>query len=327
MIHGHPRERAQIASLVDAVRDGGSQALLIEGPPGIGKSTLLAEAIARAGDVRVLRAQGFESEQEIPYAGLFELLQPVLDLAAELPDEQRLALHGALAIEASPPRDRFAVPVAVVSLLGLATESGPVLVVADDVQWLDDASRDALLFVARRAFADGLGVLLAARDSDGGPVQEDRIARLSVGALDDASAQALLVESAGELAPEGSRAIVEASAGNPLALEELPRLLSDEQRTGRAPLSAPLGTEHALQQAFARRLADLPEPTQRALCAVAAAAGAPRDVVEGALAALGMDAGVLDPALAGGLLLADDDRLALRHPLLAAAAYHARPSS
>jgi DNA-binding CsgD family transcriptional regulator len=327
MIHGHPGERAQIASLVRAVREGHSQALLVEGPPGIGKSTLLAEAVAQAGDLRVLRAQGFESEREIPYAGLFELLLPVLDLAAELPENQRRALHGALAIEAAPPRDRFSVPVAVLSLLGAATEQGPVLVLADDVQWLDDASREALFFVARRALHEGLGVLLAARDSDGGPIEDTGIERLGVGALDEASARAVLAHAAGELAPEVAEAIVGASAGNPLALEELPRLLSADQRAGRAPLAAPLGTEHALQQAFARRLDELPEPTQVALCAVAAAAGAPRELVVRALDELHVGEAALTPAARDGLLGDDADRLTLRHPLLAAAAYHSRPSS
>jgi len=144
MIHGHARERAQIAALVRAVRAGSSQALLIEGPPGIGKSTLLGEAVAGAGDLRVLRAQGFESEQDLAYAGLFELLLPILDLADVLPATQRQALHGALAIEAAAPRDRFAVPVAVVSLIGAATEQGPLLIVADDIQWLDEATRDVI---------------------------------------------------------------------------------------------------------------------------------------------------------------------------------------
>jgi len=327
MIHGHPAERAQLGALVDAVRAGESRALLIEGPPGIGKSTLLAEAVAQAGDLRVLRAQGFESEREIPYAGLFELLLPILDLAEGLPDSQRQALHGALAIEAAPPRDRFAVPVAVLSLLGAATDEGPVLVVADDVQWLDDASRDALFFVARRALHEGLGVLLAARDSDGGPVEQDGIARLTVDALDEASAHAVLAQTAGDLAPEVAAAIVAASAGNPLALEELPRLLSAEQRAGRAPLTAPLGTEHALQDAFAQRLAELPQATQTALCAVAAAAGASRQVVALALEELGPGQAALTAAREDGLLADDGERVALRHPLLAAAAYHARPSS
>lgn len=345
MLYGRARERDQIAERVAGARSGRSFATLLEGPAGIGKSTLLEEAAAAADGMLVLRAAGHESESEIPYAGLSELLAPVLHLRERLPDGQRAALGGAVALEPAAPRDRFAVGVALLGLLAAAAEQQPLLVLLDDAHWLDEATRDAVLFAAQRLVAEGVGVLLAAREADGVPIAAPGLERLALGPLDRDDGLALLRESV-PLSTEVAEALLSASGGNPLALRELPRALTPEQRAGRAPLNTPPAPGGEVQAAFARELAALPEPTRGALCVVAAGAGVAPVVLDAALerfagggargagvgarggGASGTAAGAADlaPALAAGIVVERAGRIAFRHPLLAAAAYHAAPS-
>ena len=153
--------------MIEAAREGRSAALLVHGEAGMGKTTLLRDAADRAHGMRVLRARGIESESELPFAALSELLSPLLDLRSEIPPVQAQALGGALALEATPVMDRFAVAAGVLSLLAAAAERQPVLAVADDLQWLDEASREALLFAARRLDAEGVVLLFGLRDGEG----------------------------------------------------------------------------------------------------------------------------------------------------------------
>jgi DNA-binding CsgD family transcriptional regulator len=324
MLYGRDRERAQLADLVRGAAEGRSFAVLVEGPAGIGKSVLLEEAVAAAGDLTVLRTAGYEAETEIPYGALFELLAPVLHLRDRLAEVQRLALAGALALESAPPPDRFAVPAAVLGLLSLLAEERPLLVVVDDAHWLDEASREAVLFVAQRLVAEGVGVVIGARDSDGGPIDAPGVERIRPQPLERDDALALLGDGA-PLSEDVTEALLAASAGNPLALRELPRGLTAEQRTGRAPLHGPPASGGEVQAAFGRQLDALGPETRRALCVLAAGAGCPPEALA---RALGDDGGAaaLAPALEAGIVVRRDGRLGFRHPLLTAAAYHAAPS-
>ncbi len=142
----------------------------MRGEAGVGKSALIEAAVAQAGDgVRVLRARGYESDTEIPYAGLLELVTPLLTLRERLPAAQRDALASAFALEPPTPHDRLAVPAGLLGLLARAAERRPLLAVVDDVHWLDDASRDAIMFAARRLVAGGVGMLLAVREGPRAP--------------------------------------------------------------------------------------------------------------------------------------------------------------
>lgn len=323
-MHGRAAERERLAQLVRGAEQGRSFAVLVEGPAGIGKSLLIDAVLADAGELQILRAAGYESERDIPYGGLSALLAPVLELRARLAPVQRSALAGALALEDAPARDRFAVPAALLALLGVAAEERPLLVVVDDVHWLDAVSREALLFVAQRLVAEGVGVLIAARDSDGGPLDAPGLQRLRLEPLQRDDALAVLGD--GEpLAPDVVEALLRASGGNPLALRELPRALSADQRAGLAPLSGPPATGSHVQASYERQLAALPPRTRAALCLLSAGAGCPPQAVA---AALGDDgAAAVDVALAAGLLVPRAGRVSFRHPLLASAAYHAAPSS
>ena len=155
VLYGRDPERARIGALLDAARASGSGALVLRGEAGIGKSALLEDARERAGDMQVLAARGVESEAELPFAGLHQLLRPALDHVERLPRPQAAAIRSALGLEESDAHERFLVFAACLSLLSELAERRPVLCLVDDAHWLDSASADALRFVARRLDAEG----------------------------------------------------------------------------------------------------------------------------------------------------------------------------
>src|ERR1700754_1990137 len=222
---GRKDERARLKALIDAAREGRSGALLFHGPPGIGKTELLRYAAEEAGDFRILRARGMESESDIPYAGLGELVSPLLSHLEGIPQVQALALRGALALGPAAPGDRFTVPAALLSLLALAADEQPVLAIVDDTQWLDEASLEAFLFAGRRLGQESVAMLGAIRD-DATRLEVPWLERRRVAPLDDEEARALLGES---VAPGVADRLVATAAGNPLALLEIPGLLSPGQ--------------------------------------------------------------------------------------------------
>ena len=126
--------------------------------PGIGKTALLDHAAARASGMQVLRARGIESEAQIPFASLLELLRPALGALDRIPEPQALALEGALALRPARAQERFAVGAATLSLLATLREQAAVAVLVDDAHWLDGPSAEALLFAVRRLVADPIAV-------------------------------------------------------------------------------------------------------------------------------------------------------------------------
>ncbi len=329
LLLGRQHELTHIDGLLTGAKEGTSAALLLHGEPGIGKSALLRAAAQRATelDFVVLRARGYESESDIPFAGLLELLTPLLALRDKIPEVQARALGSALALEPPTPFDRFAVPAGMLSLLAAAAEERPYLVVADDVHWLDDASRDALIFTARRLGAEGVVLLCAARvgGSASDPVLEAfaGVDALAVSGLDDATASELLRrEARHRVADDVASDLVATAHGNPLALTEIPRGLSPDQLAGREPLTGPVPAGERIEQAFALQLADLPQPTREALLIASAMQTGRHDLFVAALAARGLPADALDPAISAGLI-AIDGRVDFFHPLLRSAIYHA----
>src|ERR1700734_667077 len=164
-IIGREAGLARLRALVDQVPQA-SQVLLVIGEAGMGKSALLADAAerARSAGIRILSVTGRESESNLAFAGLHQLLRPVLSSAAGLPERQAQALLGALGLAADPvPPDPLLTAVAVLTLLSDLSERSPVLVVADDAHWLDRSSLDALAFAASRLDAEPVVVLLGAR--------------------------------------------------------------------------------------------------------------------------------------------------------------------
>ena len=164
MLPGRAGEVARIGRLLDGARLGVSAALIVHGEPGIGKTTLLDAAVSAAAGFTVLRARPLQTESELPFAGLSDLLRPLLPLLDRIPARQSAVLSGALALGPPTPGDRFAAAAATISLLAAGAEEGPVLAVVDDAHWLDTPSREALLFAGRRLRGEGVVLLLGMRD-------------------------------------------------------------------------------------------------------------------------------------------------------------------
>ncbi|MGW0065522.1 ATP-binding protein, partial [Streptosporangium sandarakinum] len=163
-LKGRDEDQRVLDDLLAAARTGRSGSLVLEGDPGIGKSALLEYAAARAEGLRVLRSTGVETEAEMPFAALHQLLRPELARVRALPGPQALALNGALGLGDAAGDDRFLIGLATLSLLSEIAEDGPLLCLVDDAHWLDRASADALLFAARRLDAEGVALVFAARD-------------------------------------------------------------------------------------------------------------------------------------------------------------------
>ncbi|MFJ9695898.1 ATP-binding protein [Kitasatospora sp. NPDC101183] len=335
MLYGREGEQAAVERLLAAARDGRSGVLLLRGEPGIGKTALLDDAVARAGSgFRVIRAAGVEYEAELPFAGLSLLLAPGLDRLPALPGAQRRALERAfgLAEEESAPSDRLLVGLATLGLLAELASDRPLLCVVDDLQWLDGASLDALLLAARRLQAEGVVLLLAARPEFGAE-RPYGLPELTVPGLSDEDADRLLADrlsgagaGAGAVAalPASIRAgLLAGAAGNPLALAELPLT---EIPLAAGPHADGLPLTSRLLVAFHGRVTGLPAATQTLLLAAAVEENGDLAVVLPAAEALGAGAEHLAPAEEFGLVtVTPERRVAFRHPLLRAAVLQRAP--
>jgi DNA-binding CsgD family transcriptional regulator len=288
----------------------------------VGKSTLLAYAVERATDMRVLRAVGIEAESELPFAALHQILRPVLDRVERLPGPQADALRSAFGLSTAATGDRFLIAVGVLSLLAEAADERPLLCVVDDAQWLDKPSADAIAFVARRLDAEPVALLCAARDDGAHAFPAEGLAELHLDGLDRRAADTLLATRLGAAPSPALRdVLVERTGGNPLALIELSRSLTADQMAGREALREPLPIGDALEDAFLARVRELPERTQTVLLLAAADdSGDPGIVLRGA-EALGIDADSLDPAETAGLLRVSAGALEFGHPLVRSAIY------
>jgi hypothetical protein len=200
--------------------------LVIAGEPGIGKTALLEYADNRAAvnGGCVLRARGVESESLLAYAGLRDILDPLEHVVAGLSDRLRGPLDGILGRGPMLPGAPFAVGIATLHVLATGAELTPILLTIDDAQWLDHASRDALLFALRRLERDAVAAILCERTGDGPPMVGDEWPLLVLDGLDPVAARALLEHTTGSTidAPLAER-IVTATGGNPLALIEVAR--------------------------------------------------------------------------------------------------------
>ncbi len=320
MLIGRDEELGRLLRALETARGGGSEVLVVRGEAGMGKTALLRAAIAAADGMTVLRARGVESEVGVPFAALAELCEPVLALGARLPEAQAETLAGALALAPVAPQARLAIGAALLGLLSLAAEERPVACVVDDAQWLDEPSLEALRFATRRLGDGGVAVLLGQRPN-GDP--GDDLETIELGPLGADRAVELLQAGRDTPVPEPvARRVLETAAGNPLALLEIPAVLSREELDGHAPLEGPLPPGSTLERILARRMRALPDDTRRALLVVAAADVRRGDVVLGALAAAGLDVAALEPAESAGIVSLGPGEIAFRHPLLRAASYH-----
>ncbi|HEY7732749.1 MAG TPA: AAA family ATPase [Gaiellaceae bacterium] len=326
MLYGRDLERARIGELLDVARSSRSAVLVISGEPGVGKSALLHDARDQAGGMRILSGAGVESETHLPFAALQQIVRPVLEHVDDLPQPQAAALRGALGLAAGGS-DRFLVSLATLSLLAEAAERGPLLCLVDDAQWLDDASADALVFVARRLAAERIAMLFAAREGEIRRFEAPGLPELRLEGLDPAAAGALIDHHTRGLSPEVRGRILAETGGNPLALLELSPALSEPQLSGAETLLAPLPVSARVEHAFLARVQGLPEESQALLLVAAADGTGELATVLRAVARLGGATEALDSAEQAGLAHVRGARLEFRHPLVRSAVYQAAPLS
>ena len=309
---------------IDAIFNGlgrGGDALLIRGDPGIGKSALLHHARLRAdaAGIRSLLTTGVESEAELAFAGLHQLLQPILGIREMLPDRPRRVLEAAFCIAGDLEPDLFRVATAVHQLVCEAAESGPLILIVDDANWLDESSLAVLAFIARRLELEPVAFLAAARSGYATRLAESGLPTIELERLSAEAAADLLDRSAPGLHPVVRARVLAAAAGNPLALVELARSLPPEAGIQSFP-ALPL-TER-LERAFTARLDELPADTRACLLAATLDGRASLDeVVRCAATVAGnvVSVSAVDPAVEVGLVEIDAQELRFRHPLIRSA--------
>ena len=320
---GRAAEIAAIGLLLDGARQHGG-ALVVRGDAGIGKSALLdtAREMSGAHGFNVLAATGVQSEANLPYAGLHQLVRPMLDGVPQLPTQLRGGLLAAFGMRDGEVADRFLTALAALELLADAAHLQPQLVVIDDAQWLDTPTVEALGFIARRIDAEPIIMLIAVRAGHPTTLTGTHLPQIDLAPLDAASCSVLLDRNSPVLAPGARGRILAAAAGNPLALVELPTGLHSPGIAGQFAEHLPL-TER-LQSAFTARFTELPEATR--LLLLVAAANDDDSLAQALRAAatlvdIAVSTETLEPAVAAGLIRIDLTTVRFRHPLVRSAVY------
>jgi DNA-binding CsgD family transcriptional regulator len=320
MLLDRTAEREALGRLLEGARAGRSGVLVVRGEPGVGKTALLEDAVASAAGLRIARAAGVESEMELPYAALQQLCAPMLDRLEQLPGPQRDALGVAFGLRAGGAPDRFLVGLATLSLLAEVAAEQPLLCVIDDAHWLDRASAQTLVFVARRLLAEPVAVLVATREPDG---EFSKLPELLLEGLSDRSARELLGSViTGALDERVRERILAETRGNPLALLELPRALTAAELAGGFGVPDTAGLPKRIEDSFRRRYEALPPAAERLVLVAAAEPTGDPALLCRAAERLGFGVDTAAAAAEAGLLTIGD-RVTFRHPLVRSAVYRA----
>jgi hypothetical protein len=313
----------EVAVLMDLVRDMSQRgaALVLRGDAGVGKSSLLGVAArdATASGRAVLRVTGVESETQVPFSGLHRLLRPVLPGVDALPRRQREALLAAFGL-AEPAAEPYLVSYAALELIAEGAADVPVVLIVDDVQWLDLPSASALAFLARRIECEPVVALFALTEGFDSPLSDGSIPELVVAALDDRHSTEMLDRHASHLPGTARQQILELAAGNPLALVELAKAWSPEDSS----VLTPGALTARLERAFARRITALADDVRLAtLVAAANDTDELAEVVRATEVLVGSTRGeeLLTAAEDGGVLVIEDPKVHFRHPLIRSACY------
>ncbi|OBJ85882.1 LuxR family transcriptional regulator [Mycobacterium sp. 1245852.3] len=279
---------------------------------------MLSYLAERASNCLVIRVAGVQSEMELAFAALHQLCSPMMAYLERLSRPQREALQTAFGMVNGPPPDRFLIGLAVLSLLSEVADERPVVCLIDDEQWLDRASAQVLAFVARRLFAEPVGLVFAARV----PGRDlAALPHLAISGLPDAEARVLLdMVLTGPLDTQVRDQIVAETRGNPLALVELPRGLSAHDLAGGFGLPSATRLSGVVEESFSRRIGAMPDPTRNLLVLAAAEPTGNSALIWAAGTQLGIHPDSAAPAVDGGLLEIEA-RVLFRHPLARSAAY------
>ena len=316
LLFGRISELAAIAAFIERAGIGG-EALLLLGEPGVGKTVLLDAAgdMASQAGFLVLRAAGVEFEADLTYSGLHQVLLPMSGQFERLSAAHRDALNVALGYGEGPPPDRLLVSTATLTVLRQAATAGPVLVIIDDLPWLDRASAGVLGFVARRLAGSRVGFLMASRPGEESFFERSGLPQHKLRPLDEEAANTLVISRFPELALQVRQRVVAEAQGNPLALLELPAALSGAQRTAADELPQVLPLSEGLQALFASRAADLPATTRRLLLLAVLEGTGDLRVLQAAAGQREVES--FTPAEQAGLVHVDEHRgrLVFRHPL------------
>lgn len=305
------------------------EAFVIEGEPGIGKTTLWGAALASAATHRLvsLVSRPGEFEAALPYLALTDLLESRLDdLLRGLSPSSAGALRRALVeLGTGDAFDHRAVCNGLLEALRLLAAESPVLVAVDDAQWLDNASARALAFAARRLIDDPVSFLVttrAPRTTSGveSAFAEERLQWMRIEPLDEEGVERLLRARLGATFRGPTlRALRRASGGNPLFVLELARALARDGAT--ISEGDPLPVSATLRELVADRIADLPGDVQDGLLFVAAALRPTAGQLESALGPNGQDLSLLLRAVEAGVIEVDRGRVRFTHPLLGSVLY------
>ncbi len=316
--------------LLSGRRSGPGRAFVVEATAGMGKTTLVTAVIerARAEGVEVLQCSGSERQMSSGFTALHELLHPVLAQAAMLPTRQEQALLGAFGLQEGNSPDPLLINLAALGLLEEAASRTPLLVVIEDLHWLDASSATVLDFVARRVGNSPIVLVATVRPGHepAGPFGGPDATRVPLSRLSEEDAALLLEQVAPGLPERSRRRVLSEADGNPLAVREFATEVV--ARDGAPALAGRLPTTRRLEAAFVGDLAALPERS-RTLLLLAAAGDDSAGLAEllAAGAELGITVADIEPLERVRLVSVGQNRLVFFHPLVRSAVYGAASTS
>ena len=321
LLVGRDPELAQLRAAVDGVTERGGT-VRIAGNPGVGKSALLRAGAELAIDrgYTALSVRAAEGEAHLTFAALYQLLRPLLGRIDELPAGHRAALTGAFGLTepGAATDNQFFIALAALELIADAAAQTPVFIGVDDLSWLDDASRDAIEFISRRITDEQIVMVTTCR-LNRPPESTFGSLLLWLDALGPEAARELLRHEAPELPEADEARVLEAAAGNPLALLELAKVVG---RAGESSVFTSIPLTQRLERAFAVRLDDLEPRARTALLVAALQDGDKLAETRAALARLTGDQDTrvdLDEVARLGMVTIDGDTFRFRHPLVRSA--------
>ena len=326
-LRGRHREFAALDELLGKARAGTSGVVILCGEPGIGKTALLDYVASRAKSFRVDRICGVQSEMELPFAGLHLLFGPLIDRLERLPGPQREALEVALGVREGRAPDRLLVGLAVLSMVADLAEEQPLACLVDDAQWLDQSSRQALAFAARRLLAERVAVVFCLRDCSDVP-ELAGLPALRVTRLHDPDARAVLASAVhGRVDPSVEDRVIAETHGNPLALLQVPHRMSPADLAGGFALPGAGALSDRIEDGFRQQVESLPRCTSQLLLTAAAEPTGDVTLLWRAAASLGIETDAAAPAEAAGLV-EFGAQVQFSHPLVRSAIYqYATPAA